>query len=357
MGSASRSDHRLTVQEVAESVADLSPEWLSAALYREVRSVTVEQIGAGQTGASYRLSLVGEGGPSTLVAKLATGDEDARQRVATGYRNEVGFYSQLAERLDVRTPRCWYHAIADDAMQFTLLLEDLAPWVPGVQVEGCSVAHAREAVRNLAGLHASSWNDDALFALDFLSRTTEQRAQFLGNVLGSATDEFVARYETDLEPTRVATLRAVASVIIEWQLARPEPFAVVHGDYRLDNLMFPVEGDGVAALDWQTVTVGPPARDLAYFLGTSLHVEDRRAAEEELVALYHRELVGRGVDGYDADQCFDDYRLGQLQGPLITVIGCAYSTAARSDAADRMFLAMIRRACAAISDLDSIAAV
>ena len=50
----------------------------------------------------------------------------------------------------------------------------------------------------------------------------------------------------------------------------PTPFAVIHGDYRLDNLMFPPDGDGVVALDWQTVGVGPPARDIAYFLGTSL---------------------------------------------------------------------------------------
>ena len=64
-----------------------------------------------------------------------------------------------------------------------------------------------------------------------------------------------------------------------------------------------------------------------------------------------------GVDGYDAERCFDDYRVGQLQGPMITVIGCMYATAERSDAADRMFLAMIHRACAAIQDLDSISAI
>ena len=42
---------------------------------------------------------------------------------------------------------------------------------------------------------------------------------------------------------------------------------------------------------------------------------------------------------------------------MITVIGCMYATAERSDAADRMFLAMIHRACAAIQDLDSIGAM
>ena len=51
---------------------------------------------------------------------------------------------------------------------------------------------------------------------------------------------------------------------------------LVHGDYRLDNLMFPERGDGVVALDWQTLAIGPPGRDLAYFLATSVLVDDRR---------------------------------------------------------------------------------
>ena len=69
-----------------------------------------------------------------------------------------------------------------------------------------------------------------------------------------------------------------------WHQARPHPFAVLHGDYRLDNLLFDPDGADVVAVDWQTLAVGPPARDLAYFLGTSLTVDDRRAAERELVA-------------------------------------------------------------------------
>ena len=79
---------------------------------------------------------------------------------------------------------CWYGAITDDALHFTLLLEDLAPRVTGVQADGCSVARADAALRNLAGLHAPRWNDDSLFDLDFLPRTTRDRADFL-NYWGS----------------------------------------------------------------------------------------------------------------------------------------------------------------------------
>jgi hypothetical protein len=58
------------------------------------------------------------------------------------------------------------------------------------------------------------------------------------------------------------------------------------------------------------------------------------------------------VEEYSRSDCFDDYRLGQLQGPLITILGCIYGvTAERSPDADEMFLSMATRACGAIRDL------
>jgi hypothetical protein len=60
------------------------------------------------------------------------------------------------------------------------------------------------------------------------------------------------------------------------------------------------------------------------------------------------------VRDYSADECWDDYRLGQLQGPMITVIGCIYAGSERTERSDTMFVAMAHRSCAAIRDLDSL---
>jgi hypothetical protein len=343
------------------SAEELTAEWVTDALRATGLQVNVvgvcsEQVGTGQMGASHRLHLTyGEGsddGPATLVAKLAAGDLEARQRVASAYVKEVGFYREVADTVRIRRPHLWHAAIADEGASFTLLLEDLRSSRPGVQHEGCSVDQASDALRNVAGLHAPRWDDPTLLDHDFLAPIGADTAAFLGEVLVGATEDFVARYAGDLDTQDQATLRDAAAVTSAWQLARPEPFGLVHGDYRLDNLMFPAEGPGVCALDWQTVAVGPPLRDVAYFLGNSLLVEDRRRHEERLVAEYHDELMAQGVEGYDADRCWLDYRLGQLQGPMITVLGCMYATAVRSDAADRMFLAMATRSAAAIRDLD-----
>jgi Ecdysteroid kinase-like family len=312
-------------------------------------------------GRSYRVDLVySDGhstGPASLVAKLAGGGIEARQRVADGYRAEVMFYSQIAQTVDVATPQCWYSAITDDGTDFTLLLEDLFPARPGVQVESCSLSQAEDAVKNLAALHAPRWNDETILEMKGFGLTDTASAQFVGEIFANATDGFVARFDT-LGVEDVETLHACAVAIGPWLLNRPSPYAVVHGDYRLDNLMFPPTGRGVHALDWQTLGVAPPGRDLAYFLGTALRPEDRQRDERDLVALYFDELARRGVQDYSATDCFDDYRIGQLQGPFITILGCIYgATAERSQEADDMFLSMATRSCAAIRELESLSLV
>lgn len=339
----------------AIDIEDVSAEWLTAMLGYEIRSIELQKFGTGQTGAAYRINVDADQGPKTLIVKVAAGEAEARKKVAGGYRREVGFYSYLAERVDIRIPQLWHSAISDDGQQFTLVFEDLAPRVPGVQADACSVGRAEGVIRNLAGLHAPTWNDKSLFDLDFLTRSSDPaRATFLGELSQATCGKFVDRYREELGPDDVATMLAVADAIPAWLCALAEPFAVVHGDYRLDNLMFGSEDSDVVALDWQTAEIGPPTRDLAYFMGTCLQIEVRRQNEKALLGLYFDELVSRGVKDYDFEQCYKAYRLGHLQGPMIASIGCILATGERSAASDGMFLAIAKRSCAAIRDLESL---
>lgn len=137
-----------------------------------------------------------------------------------------------------------------------------------------------------------------------------------------------------------------------WLLLQPERFSLLHGDYRLDNLLFDPDRTRVTVVDWQTLTVGLPARDLAYFCGTSLVPELRAGAERELVEHYHRELVGHGVVDYDAETCWADYRLGMPQITLITTFGFAFSAA--TERGDDMVLTMLERGCRAIRELGTL---
>ncbi|MBK6509925.1 MAG: phosphotransferase [Haliea sp.] len=316
-------------------------------------SFTSDRVGAGQTGASYRLALDTERGPETLIAKVAAGDPAARGGVSMGYAAEVQFYASLRDSVDIHTPDCrWRPSPRQPA--FYAVAEDLSPRRPGVQAEGCSVDMARGALRNLAGLRAALERCEPLHAGVPMTIANAEAAAGLAQITEMAAAEFVNRYAIQLGAEDAAPLTAAAAVSGRWVLTSPKPFALLHGDYRLDNLMFGADPQDVAVLDWQTISAGPPARDLAYFLGTGLAVELRRVAETELVAVYHDELLRRGVADYGFEQCFRDYRLGQLQAPMITTIGCIYAPRERSDASDAMFLAMARRSCAAIRDLGTL---
>jgi hypothetical protein len=347
------------LNDVVDDPSALTAQWLTGALASRghegtVRGVSYERIGTGQIGASYRLHLDAIGQlPATLVAKLAAGSPEARQRVGEGYRKEVRFYSELAGLVAVNTPQCWYAAISDDNQAFTLLLDDLAPAVPGKQSDGCRLEQAVAAVENLAGLHAPLWCDPLLADhAEWLRPMDDATGAFLGELMVGATEQFIERY-ADRMPGDVDTLRSAAGLIGRWTTTGNDIFAVMHGDYRLDNLMFDPDGPGVFAVDWQTVTTGPPVRDLSYFLATSLTVELRRAHERELLEVYVAALEARGVD-HSLERCWTDYRLGVLQAPLITVLGCIYATAEPSVASDEMFLAMATRSCAAIRDLATL---
>jgi hypothetical protein len=348
---------------VVDHVDALTPEWLTAALRSGGLDVTVtavehRPVGTGQMAESHRLGLTYDGdaqGPATVVAKVpAAGPESRAAGAAGGYANEVGFYRDIADTVTIRVPGCHYAALGEDPGEFVLLLEDLAPGAQGDQLQGCSIDQARAAVETLAGLHGPRWCDPTLFDIDWIQRVDPETALFLGAIMQSSAEGFVDRYRDRMMDDDVEMVRAFAAATEDWVAARSERFGLVHGDYRLDNLLFATAegGSPAAAVDWQTLGIGLPGRDLAYFLGNGLLPDDRRAHERHLVETYHRTLVATGVVDYSVDVCWEDYRFGQFQGPLITVLGAMHVE--QTTRGDDMFMAMITRAGTAIRDLDSL---
>ena len=339
-----------------DEIAEIDPAWLRSALGAEATSVSAERVGTGQMGQSWRLAITWadpkSSMPRSLVAKMAGGDPSTRTLIADGYRNEFLFYTAVRDSVAVRSPRCWYATITEDNTSFVLLFDDLAPALPGVQARGVTVNEALVAVRNLAGLHGPRWADPSLLELDGLSLPSAEGAEFHAQVLTGAIPQFVDHFAAYLGPEDEATIAAVPDNLVAWITARLDRYTLIHGDYRPDNLMFMPDGSMVTTLDWQTLGLGLAGRDIGYFLATSLEPDARRAHERRLVEAYHEALIGHGVTDFSLDTCFEDYRLGVAQGPLITILGAVYATAAPSADSDAMFAAMITRSCAAIRDLD-----
>jgi hypothetical protein len=342
---------------IPRSPADVTPQWLGSVLHADVRGVDVVPIGTGQTGATYRLTVTYAGGdgdlPATFAVKLPSQDETVRERVALGYRSEHAFYTQVASLVQVPIPEHFHCEISEDGGDFVLLLADMAPAVQGDQISGCSPAEAELAVRALAGLHAPTWCDPkwANFPGLAMSMPNEDAAKGFGDVAVLATQITLDRLGDRMTAQDRDTATESMSMVTPWLLAEPGRFALMHGDYRLDNMLFAPDRGKVTVVDWQTLGAGLPARDLAYFTATSLLPEVRSGIDDALVNAYHDELLRYGITGYDRETCWQDYRLGALQAPLLTVLGCAF--ASTTERGDEMMLVMLQRGCQAIRDLRS----
>jgi aminoglycoside phosphotransferase (APT) family kinase protein len=340
---------------------DVTAEWLSAVLRdggsaAEVCEVDVVAISTGQTGATFRVTphYLGDpaGLPATFVIKLPAQDDAVRDRVTIGYRSECAFYTTVAPRVQVPVPRCYYCDVTDDASEYALLLADQAPAVQGDQIAGCGEHDATLAVKALAGLHGPSWCDPVwldFFGIAF-ARPDVAAAQGLGQVAQMSADITLNKLGERMSAADRDTFTTAMGMVTPWLLAEHDRFALLHGDYRLDNMLF--DRDTITVVDWQTLGVGLPARDLSYFTATSLEPELRSTIEHELVATYHRSLRSYGVSGYDSATCWYDYRLGMLQALLISALGFAFATG--TDRGDDMVLTMLSRGCRAIRELETV---
>jgi hypothetical protein len=343
---------------IADTPGKLTTDWLSGALGRDVIDVHFEPVGTGQMCDSVRLHLSYRpetAGPATVITKLPAADDTSRATALNlrSYEIEVRFYQQLAPELPIRTPRILYSDIDTATASFVLLMEDLAPARPGDQLAGCSLEEATIAIDELVKLHAPRWGDPKLADYDWLHRDPETSRMFLLAMLPVFWNGFRERYADRLGDDVHEAGSALFAHLERYLATNDEPWTVVHGDYRLDNLLFggPDGSVPIAVVDWQTCAHGPGLNDVAYFIGAGLMLDDRRAHERDLVRRYHEGLLAAGVRRYAFDRCWSDHRRGTWSGLIMAV--AASMLVERTDRGDEMFMAMAHRHARHALDLDA----
>ena len=325
-----------------------------------VEELTASPIGAGQMAASYRLELsyatAVPNAPASVVAKVSSSDEASRQMAAAtaAYRREVLFYQRLANRVQTRTPDCYYADIADDDVSFVALLEDLGPARTLEQIGGCTADQASLALGQAAALHGGSWQQDYLRE-DWLPVESVWNA--LGAAIPAVAAPWLDRFGEYLNPEHVSAVNRLAVEVGTWLETLRNHRTLWHGDFRLDNLLFDARGGSVpvAVVDWQSVAAAPGVIDVSYFLGTSMAESERETHERDLVTEYHERLSSYGVQNYSLEECWREYRAHALFGLVLTIpVSMGVQTTERGDA---MFGAMARRTAEQIIANDSFAAL
>jgi hypothetical protein len=332
---------------------EIDGAWLADALGlpgAEIESVA--PIGTGQMSQSYRVSYTGVGedgvaASGSVVVKLASSDERSR---ATGvglgaYQREVTFYRELRDRIGGPLAECLLSEFDDNEGWFTLVLEDLHDAVVGDQIAGCSPAQALQAMECLARIHAPVFGDLALGATPWLNQPMPLNQALLNALLPG----FAERYGERVAPEHMALCERFVASADGWLEDRRPPLGLVHGDFRLDNLLFTPEG--CTAVDWQTVGWGPVMRDASYFIAGGLSVEDRREHEESLVRAYHARLGELGVRSFDWDECWREYRRQCFLGIVMTIAAAMITE--RTDRGDEMFTSWLARNAQMAIDLEA----
>ena len=341
--------------DVIELPTDLTPDWLTATIGAgPVTDFAVERIGTGQMSECYRVQLTyaEPGGPESVVLKVAATDPMSRQTgLALGlYEREVCFYRDVAPRLGGPIAPCYHAAIDASTGAFDLLLGDAGPAVVGNEIAGATTEQARIAVVELGRLHGPLLGDASLAEAPWLNRESPLSQTMIAALYAG----FLERYADQITPQhRMVCERLVAAFDGYAGAEAGRIQGLVHGDYRLDNMLFGTAGAdrALTVVDWQTVSWGPALTDLAYFLGCALPTPDRREQYDALLRAYHAALGPAAP--ITLAEVVEGVRRQSFFGVMMAIVSSMLVE--RTERGDQMFMTMLQRHCDHVLDTDALA--
>ena len=148
---------------------------------------------------------------------------------------------------------------------------------------------------------------------------------------GNYIERQINRWTKQYRASETERIEAMEN-LIEWlpkNIPQGDETTIVHGDYRMDNVMFhPTEPKVLAVLDWELSTLGHPLADFAYHCMTwrltpgqfrGMMGVDFKAlgipTEQEYVSAYCRRTGRDHIPNWDFYMAYNMFRLaGILQG-------------------------------------------
>lgn len=231
---------------------------LSSYLRRQVEDfsgdVTIEQFKGGQSNPTYKLTTAAgrryvlRTKPAPAAKLLPSAHAIEREFRVMHALNQAGFPTPKQYAL------CTDETVIGRAFYIMEFIDGRVLWdqsLPGMRPAE-RAAHYDEMNRVIAQLHSI---DYAAIGLADYGKP--------GNYFARQIDRWTRQYKA----SETETIEAMDK-LIDWlpqHIPSGDDTAIVHGDYRLDNMVFhPTEPRILALLDWELSTLGHPLADFAY---------------------------------------------------------------------------------------------
>ncbi|EHB55509.1 aminoglycoside phosphotransferase [Mycolicibacterium rhodesiae JS60] len=363
-----------SLAEIPPSVEALTPEWLTAALCKGHPGAWVTGVSttSGSDGSTTRRVLridyndVGRaaGLPTSVFCKSTPRFTSRAVTVpAAALECEALFYDRIRPGLDLDAPHGYYLAVDNRSGRSMFLMEDVAT-TRGV-VFGDPTKHyidrsrAEAIVTTLATLHGKLW-ESPRFAGDLASVKDTLRWQTDVNDTIAFPKRTVIGFDRakSVFPSAFRTRRndIFDALMTSLALHKSAPTTLLHSDVHSRNWYLTPDG-GMGLYDWQLISRGSWAMDIAYALSSALTVEDRRAWERDLVTLYVDRLAAAGGPLLTADDAWLTYRQQPFHGLVFWLYTIGAGRMQPAMQPDEVSLANLERMTNMIVDLDSFDAL
>ena len=240
--------------------------------------------------------------------------------------HEAKFYQAMAGlTADSPIPTCYSVEYDQTTHQAHILMADLSethfqrpsPIPP-------SNRHCEMIVESLAQIHAAWWNSP-LLGNGLGERLDIEKATAMECRLVDTVPAFFDYLGDALLPQQRQTIeQVIASDFLSklsQRLCDLRQVTLIHGDAHTGNLMLPrdEERQPVILIDWQLWDVNVGAIDLAFLMALHWSSQRRALLEKTLLRRYHQRLLAWGVNNYDWQDLWNDYRQSVIIMSLIPI--------------------------------------
>ena len=253
-------DHFVGTRPVSEQHAfdiDALSAWLARNMEGFAGPLTVEMFKGGQSNPTYKLITPGQ----SYVMRAKPGPVAKLLPSAHAIEREFAVMSGL-QGTDVPVPRmyvlCEDESVIGRAFYIMEFMQGRVLWdqsLPGMQpAERASIYN--ESNRVIAALHSVKFAERGLASYG-------KPGNYFERQIGRWSKQYVASITQPID--EMDKLMAWLPANMPASARDENRVSIVHGDFRLDNLMFhPTEPRVIAVLDWELSTLGHPLADFSY---------------------------------------------------------------------------------------------